>query len=98
MTDTILQRAHSKYPSLRSTVPVTVTRQFGLDQGDVLHWEIRAIGVNKFEVVVTPRRGDRERVRARSSRKQAESSGESESKRQKREKPRQKPGSVRVVL
>lgn len=51
---TILHAATSKSKSLRTTVPIMVTRQFRLEEGDTLQWEIKAKKKDEFEVVVTP--------------------------------------------
>lgn len=51
---TTLHATNSKSKSLRTTVPILVTRQFKLEEGDVLHWEIKAKKRDEFEIVVTP--------------------------------------------
>lgn len=58
---TILHKASSKSESksLRTTVPITVTRQFELEEGDMLYWEIKAKGKDEFEIVVTPVKKER---------------------------------------
>jgi len=57
MTDmgstTVLTRASSRGNSLRTTVPVIITRQFSLAEGDRLSWEIRAHN-NDLVISVTP--------------------------------------------
>lgn len=57
---TTLQKASTKSDkSLRTTVPVMITRHFNLDVGDKLRWEIKARGKDEFEIVVTPERKDK---------------------------------------
>lgn len=51
---TILHAATAKSKSLRTTVPIVVTRQFELEEGDRLHWEIKAKRKDTFEIIVTP--------------------------------------------
>jgi len=50
---TILSKANSKSESLRTTIPMSITRQFSLKEGDHLRWEIQA-KESKLFVVVTP--------------------------------------------
>jgi hypothetical protein len=52
---TILANATSKSQSLRTTVPIGITRQLGLREGDRLVWELRPDG-NQLVVVVSPMR------------------------------------------
>jgi hypothetical protein len=51
---TTLHMATSKSKSLRTTVPITVTRHFKLEEGDELRWELKAKKKDEFEIVVTP--------------------------------------------
>jgi hypothetical protein len=51
---TTLHAATTKSKSLRTTVPVLITRQFKLEEGDVLQWEIKAKKKDEFEIVVIP--------------------------------------------
>jgi len=51
---TTLHAATPKSKSLRTTVPVTITRQFKLEEGDELWWELKAKKKDEFEIVVTP--------------------------------------------
>jgi bifunctional DNA-binding transcriptional regulator/antitoxin component of YhaV-PrlF toxin-antitoxin module len=51
---TTLHAATAKSKSLRTTVPVMVTRQFKLEEGDMLQWEIKAKKKDEFEIIVTP--------------------------------------------
>jgi len=51
---TVLHAATKKSNSLRATVPITVIRQFRLEEGDMLQWEIKAKKKDEFEIVVTP--------------------------------------------
>ena len=51
---TTLHAATSKSKSLRTTVPVTIARQFQLEEGDELWWDLKAKGKDEFEIVVTP--------------------------------------------
>jgi antitoxin component of MazEF toxin-antitoxin module len=49
---TILTKANSKSQSLRTTIPVSITRQLNLKEGDHLRWEIQARD-NKLVVMVS---------------------------------------------
>lgn len=52
---TTLQKASSiSEKSLRTTVPVMITRHFKLEIGDMLQWEIKAKKKDEFEIIVTP--------------------------------------------
>jgi bifunctional DNA-binding transcriptional regulator/antitoxin component of YhaV-PrlF toxin-antitoxin module len=52
---TTLQKASAiSEKSLRTTVPVMITRHFKLKVGDVLEWEIKAKKKDEFEIIVTP--------------------------------------------
>jgi bifunctional DNA-binding transcriptional regulator/antitoxin component of YhaV-PrlF toxin-antitoxin module len=55
---TTLHKASSKVEtkSLRTTVPITVTRMFKLEEGDMLYWEIKAKGEDEFEIIVMPKK------------------------------------------
>lgn len=50
---TILTKANSTSQSLRSTIPMSITRQFSLKEGDHLKWEIQA-KQDKLIIVVRP--------------------------------------------
>lgn len=50
---TSLHAATTKSKSLRTTVPITITRHFKLEEGDMLQWELKA-KKDEFEIVVTP--------------------------------------------
>lgn len=52
---TILAKATSQSQSLRTTVPIGIIRQLGLQEGDKLVWELRPDG-NQLVVVVSPMR------------------------------------------
>lgn len=39
---TVLTKANTRSNSLRTTIPISIIRQFGLKEGDHLRWEIRA--------------------------------------------------------
>ena len=56
MSDTTtLQKASAvSEKSLRTTVPVMITRHFKLKAGDILEWEIKAKKKDEFEIIVTP--------------------------------------------
>jgi hypothetical protein len=58
MSDTtILQKASGQSEkSLRTTVPVMITRHFNLEVGDMFKWEIKAKKKDEFEIIVTPMR------------------------------------------
>ena len=49
---TTITRATSTSQSLRTTIPMSITRQFNLKVGDLLKWEIQA-KESKLFVVVT---------------------------------------------
>lgn len=51
---TRLHAATTKPEFLRTTVPVFILRQFNLEVGDMLDWELKAKGKDEFEVVVRP--------------------------------------------
>jgi len=50
---TVLTRASSNGTSLRTTVPKDIVRQFNLNEGDKLSWEIQAHN-NELTIVVKP--------------------------------------------
>jgi hypothetical protein len=50
---TTLTKATPKSDSLRTTVPMSIVKQFGLSEGDGLKWEIQAKD-NSLIVIVTP--------------------------------------------
>jgi bifunctional DNA-binding transcriptional regulator/antitoxin component of YhaV-PrlF toxin-antitoxin module len=50
---TVLTKANTRSQSLRTTIPMSVVRQFGLKVGDHLRWEIQA-KESKLLVVVSP--------------------------------------------
>lgn len=50
---TVLTKATPKSDSLRTTVPMSIVKQFGLTEGDRLKWEIQARD-NELVVMVTP--------------------------------------------
>ena len=39
--------------SLRTTIPASIVRQFGLQAGDKIEWELRAEG-SSLKIIVTP--------------------------------------------
>ncbi|WP_084063635.1 AbrB/MazE/SpoVT family DNA-binding domain-containing protein [Geoglobus acetivorans] len=39
---TVLSKASTKSRSLRTTVPISIVRQFNLSEGDLLNWEMSA--------------------------------------------------------
>ena len=49
----MLTKATSKSKSLRTTVPISIVKQFNLSEGDMLNWEIRAEG-GELIIVVKP--------------------------------------------
>ncbi|MFB3888131.1 MAG: AbrB family transcriptional regulator [Candidatus Bathyarchaeia archaeon] len=53
---TKLSNATSKHDSLRTTVPFSIVKQFGLKLGDSLDWQIKAEDGNLI-IQVTPIRG-----------------------------------------
>lgn len=50
---TALTKAMPKSESLRTTVPMSIVKQFGLKEGDRLAWTLRAQD-NKLMIVVEP--------------------------------------------
>lgn len=50
---TVLTKATPKSDSLRTTVPMSIVRQFGLTEGDRLKWELQAKG-NQLLILVKP--------------------------------------------
>lgn len=50
---TTLTLAASKKASLRTTVPMSVVKQFGLKQGDKLEWSFEARG-SEIKVIIKP--------------------------------------------
>lgn len=48
---TVLTKANSRSQSLRTTIPMSITRQFNLKEGDHLRWEIQAKESKLFVVV-----------------------------------------------
>lgn len=56
---TILTLASSKSRSLRTTVPISIVKQFRLRQGDKLSWEMKAIQ-NEIVIIIKPmQQGDK---------------------------------------
>jgi hypothetical protein len=49
---TTLSKANSKSESLRTTIPMSITRQFNLREGDHLRWKIQAKESDLFMVVI----------------------------------------------
>jgi bifunctional DNA-binding transcriptional regulator/antitoxin component of YhaV-PrlF toxin-antitoxin module len=50
---TVLTKATPKSESLRTTVPMSIVRQFGLKDGDRLKWELQAKD-NRLLIIVEP--------------------------------------------
>jgi bifunctional DNA-binding transcriptional regulator/antitoxin component of YhaV-PrlF toxin-antitoxin module len=50
---TSLTKASGRGESLRTTVPMSIVRQFDLKEGDKISWVLRSNG-NSIEIVVTP--------------------------------------------
>jgi bifunctional DNA-binding transcriptional regulator/antitoxin component of YhaV-PrlF toxin-antitoxin module len=53
---TALSIANTKRESLRSTVPMSIVKQFNLKRGDKLEWTLKAEG-GEMIIVVKPLRG-----------------------------------------
>lgn len=51
---TTLTKAASNSPSLRTTVPSSVVKQFGLKDGDLLEWVMEAEEKGKLIIKVKP--------------------------------------------
>jgi len=43
----------NKSDSLRTTIPTSIVRQFGLKRGDQIEWELEARG-NSLKILITP--------------------------------------------
>lgn len=55
---TILTKATPKSNSLRTTVPIFIVKQFGLNEGDMLDWELAVVD-GELSIIVKPvKRGD----------------------------------------
>lgn len=52
---TSLTKASGRGESLRTTVPMSIVRQFDLKEGDKIRWELRSNGT-EIEIVVSPSR------------------------------------------
>ncbi|HDS59027.1 MAG TPA: AbrB/MazE/SpoVT family DNA-binding domain-containing protein [Thermoplasmatales archaeon] len=52
---TSLTRASGKSESLRTTVPISIVRQFGLSEGDELDWTLKAEN-NNITIMVEPKK------------------------------------------
>lgn len=50
---TSLTKASGKGDSLRTTVPMSIVKQFDLKEGDKIKWELRSNGKD-IEIVVSP--------------------------------------------
>lgn len=50
---TSLTKASGRGESLRTTVPMSIVRQFDLKEGDKISWVLRSNG-DSIEIVVTP--------------------------------------------
>jgi hypothetical protein len=50
---TVLTKANTRSKSLRTTIPISIIRQFGLTERSHLRWEIRAKQDNLF-IIVSP--------------------------------------------
>lgn len=50
---TTLTKASNKGDSLRTTVPMSIVRQFGLEEGSKIQWEFRSNG-KEIEIIVSP--------------------------------------------
>jgi len=56
---TTLTKANIKSKSLRTTVPMSVRNQFGLEEGDKFIWEMKAEAKDKMIIVVKPEKKER---------------------------------------
>jgi antitoxin component of MazEF toxin-antitoxin module len=52
---TTLTKASNRGDSLRTTIPMSIVRQFDLKEGDKIQWEFRSNG-KKIEIIVSPTR------------------------------------------
>lgn len=50
---TSLTKASGRGESLRTTVPMSIVKQFDLKEGDKIRWELRSNGT-EIEIVVSP--------------------------------------------
>lgn len=53
--ETILTKGSTKGNSLRTTVPISIVKQFGLGEGDILDWTLK-VENNKLIIEVVPKR------------------------------------------
>ena len=51
---TTLTRANNTSTSLRTTVPMSIIKQFDLKEGDQLDWSFEARGASELVIVVRP--------------------------------------------
>lgn len=49
--NTVVNKASSKYTSLRTTIPMSIVKQWKLEDGDKLDWEWKVID-GKLSIVV----------------------------------------------
>ena len=54
---TYLNKASPKTESLRTTVPASIIKQFGLTEYDMLEWILKAEG-SELVIVVKPKKGE----------------------------------------
>jgi bifunctional DNA-binding transcriptional regulator/antitoxin component of YhaV-PrlF toxin-antitoxin module len=54
---TCLNKATTKNESLRTTVPASIIKQFGLTEYDKLEWILKAEG-NELVIIVKPQKGE----------------------------------------
>ncbi|MBC7128211.1 MAG: AbrB/MazE/SpoVT family DNA-binding domain-containing protein [Thermoplasmatales archaeon] len=52
---TIISKASTTGNSLRTTIPISIVKQFGLKEGDELEWILK-VKSNKMIIEVNPRR------------------------------------------
>lgn len=55
---TTLTRGAPRSNSLRTTVPIFITRQYNLEEGDKLSWELQPTKEGKLTIIVTPKKTD----------------------------------------
>jgi len=53
--ETILNKATSRSKSLRTTVPISIVKQFNLAEGDILQWSLKAQN-DYIVIIVEPRK------------------------------------------
>jgi len=56
---TIISKATTTGESLRTTIPMSIVKQFGLKEGDEINWDLK-VENNKLVIEVEPQKRDNE--------------------------------------